>query len=98
MVTFTQLPSPSSTTVGGTAGADVLSGLSGNDTLLGKEGQDGFFEGVSVWGGGAAPGLETGQTYDFGLGNDVLDGGPVVTFCRLPDRFGPQCWTLALER
>lgn len=43
MVTFTQLPSPSSTTVGGTAGADVLSGLSGNDTLLGKEGQDGFF-------------------------------------------------------
>mgnify|MGYP000438616302 CR=1 FL=1 len=77
---FSHVPLLDSTVVIGDDGEDSLSGFSGNDTIYGSFGDDTLFEGVAVWVGDAAPGLISGKRYDFGHGNDVLNGGSGYEF------------------
>ncbi len=75
VVTFTQTPDFRTTTVLGTTGDDGLSGNTGNDMLIGGAGDDIFMEGIKTRGGFDTASFVVGQTYNFGQGNDDIQGG-----------------------
>lgn len=75
---FSIVPTNQSQQIVGTDADDLLGGYIGDDTLRGLGGDDLFYEGVLVWTDPTTPDLINGKTYNFGQGNDVIDGGAGV--------------------
>jgi hypothetical protein len=70
-----RLPTAGNDVITGLASDDLLAGYLGNDTLNGGDGDDVFVEAVLTWQDPSRGAFVQGRTYDFGLGNDRIDGG-----------------------
>lgn len=69
------MPTAGNDTIVGDTGRDTLTGFDGNDNLVGGAGGDVFREGRYVWEGESTSDLTSGETYEFGRGDDRIWGG-----------------------